>query len=363
MKNNSVKEERLPILVGNSEKVKLLGAAKWNKGDGADGNTGNLVATAALSLIEKFDCKKEIKALSFDTTKANTGHNTAANIKIQETLDCSLLWLACRHHVGEIIAGDVYKSLNIEIQKSPESTLFTKFKEKWDDFDKSCDLLSRFEIPEALSDEAITMIEHLKDEAIEVVKSVKDFVRDDYKDLAKLTLSYLCDPEQLLDDSTFHRPGGISHARWMSKLLCSLKLVMLEDDYEVRHVCSRKQSQSLRDFANFVALIYAPWWLTCSLKSSAPKNDLDLLKKLERYNIVNKTISNAGSKALKRHLWYLTTELAFIAIFDENVSTSEKHLMSEKLLQCKPAEVLKEPTSRHGFAYGAPDFPGKSYFI
>jgi len=43
------------------------------------------------------------------------------------------------------------------------------------------------------------MIEHLKDEAIEVVKSVKHFVRDDYKYL-KLRLSYLCDPEQLLDD-------------------------------------------------------------------------------------------------------------------------------------------------------------------
>ena len=358
-----MKEERLPILVGNSENVKLLGAARWNKGAGAAGNTGNLVATEALSLIEKFDCKKEIKALSFDTTKSNTGHNNAANVKIQESLDCSLLWLACRHHVGEIIAGDVYKSLNIELQKSPESTLFTKFKEKWDDFDKSCDLLSRFELPESLSNEAITMIEQLKDEAIEVVKSVKEFVRDDYKELAKLTLSYLCDPEQLLDDTIFRRPGGISHARWMSKLLCSLKIVMLENDYEVRQMVPRKQSQSLRDFANFVALIYAPWWLTCSLKSSAPKNDLVLLKKLETYNVVNKTISNAGSKAFKRHLWYLTTELAFIAIFDENVISSEKQLMSEKLLKCKPAEVLKKPTSRHGFEYGAPDFPGKSYFI
>ena len=62
----------------------MLGAAKWNKGDGADGNASNQVARAALSLIEKFDCKKEIKALSFDTTKSKTGHNNAANVKIQK---------------------------------------------------------------------------------------------------------------------------------------------------------------------------------------------------------------------------------------------------------------------------------------
>ena len=222
--NNSVKEERLPILVGNSTRVKLLGSACWKKGSGAGGNTGNLISKSVISLLEKYDCKKEIKALSFDTTLANTGHDTAANVKIQASLDSCLLWCACRHDVGEVIAGDIYKCLKIEITKSPESVLFGKYKSIWDDLDKSGgNNLSRFEIESTASDEAVALFETLRVESIQVIKSVSEFLRDDYKQLSKLSLAYLCDTEHLCEESIFNRPGGLSHARWMTKLICSLQ--------------------------------------------------------------------------------------------------------------------------------------------
>ena len=72
--NSSMEEEQLPILVGNSTRVKLLGSACWKKGSGAGGNTGALISKSVISLLEKYDCKKEIKALLFDTTVANSGH-------------------------------------------------------------------------------------------------------------------------------------------------------------------------------------------------------------------------------------------------------------------------------------------------
>ena len=135
-------------------------------------------------------------------------------------------------------------------------------------------------------------------------------------------------------------------------------MAMLENDEKVQELCSKHQTKNLREFANFVALIYTPWWLTCSEKSSAPNNDLTLIKKLYDYKIINEVISECGVKAVKRHLWYLSSEIAFIAIFDKNVDVTQKILMSEKLKKCKPEEPLKKPTSRYGLGYGKPAFPG-----
>ena len=69
--------------------------------------------------------------LLFDTTSSNTGHKTAACISLQKKLDRPLLWLGCRHYVGEIVLKHVWDKLKIEASKSPEITIFQRFKDNF----------------------------------------------------------------------------------------------------------------------------------------------------------------------------------------------------------------------------------------
>ena len=39
-----------------------------------------------------------------------------------------MLWAACRHHVGEIILTHVWDCLEVEVSKSPEITVFQRFR-------------------------------------------------------------------------------------------------------------------------------------------------------------------------------------------------------------------------------------------
>ena len=75
---------------------------------------GETIARASVQYLSKWNCKDSVVGLSFDTTATNTGHKTAACISIQKHVDRPLLWLPCRHHVGEIVLSDVWKKLGVE---------------------------------------------------------------------------------------------------------------------------------------------------------------------------------------------------------------------------------------------------------
>ena len=65
----------------------------------------------------------------FDTTSSNTGYLTAACISVQNDLGKELMWLPCRHHIGERIVFHCWKCMEIEDSTAPISPLFSKFKQ------------------------------------------------------------------------------------------------------------------------------------------------------------------------------------------------------------------------------------------
>ena len=67
----------------------------------------------------------------FDTTASNTGHVSAACITIQKALQRPLLWSGCRHHVGEVILTHIFNDLKIEASKSPEVSVFLRFRKNF----------------------------------------------------------------------------------------------------------------------------------------------------------------------------------------------------------------------------------------
>ena len=122
-------EERLPILLSGIGGCKLLGVPSLPHL--STDKAGNLISNATTTLLDKWNCRGNVIGMVFDTNSPNTGHKTAACISIQRDLDKSLLWLACRHHIGEVLLEHVWRDLAVEVSKSPDVTVFTRFRDKW----------------------------------------------------------------------------------------------------------------------------------------------------------------------------------------------------------------------------------------
>jgi len=61
--------------------------------------------------------------MSLDTTAANTGHLNDACVLLEQKNGRKLLWLACRHHIPEVLCGDVFRNV-FRPMSGPNVTLF-----------------------------------------------------------------------------------------------------------------------------------------------------------------------------------------------------------------------------------------------
>ena len=241
---------------------------------GTDETAGEIISRKTLELLEEWDCVKNVKCMVFDTTSANTGHVTAACVSIQEKLDRCLFWCGCCHHVGELIIHHVFTNLKIEASKSPEVSLFIRLRDHWELLSKDC-VLDHMET-ESLTEEAKALIERLKSDLFAVYNAKHEFLREDYKELLLLAVAYV---DKGTEHVSFRRPGALHKARWMSKLIYTFKLVLLEsqiDNLPKGTITSDSQVPKLRDFALFIAEVYCPWWFECSKSLDAPWNTLKL---------------------------------------------------------------------------------------
>ena len=343
-------EERLPILLSGIGGIKLLGVpALPHK---STEYAGTLVSEVTYNALNEWECVNAAKGMVFDTTTSNTGHKTAACVAVQTKLERPLLWFACRHHIGEIVLTHVWDALQIEVSKKPEVTLFERFKANFDNITHSD--ITGLDFP--VVDE--TLIEP-KEEIIKLCKKLlpEKFTRGDYKELITLTLLYLSD-ENGKGFTKFQRPGALHKARWMAKLLYTIKMVLLaskiNEELPKGAVFAKNQLPKLIRFVKFAIFCYVPWWSTAPVSSSAPYNDLLLLKTFENYRNIDKISADAAIKAISNHLWYLTEELVPLALFSSSVSDSTKAKMVEKLQEVDKRICSKRlgPT-----AYGKPAMP------
>ena len=90
---------------------------------------GVTIAAKVGEVLDEWKVKKDnLTSCCFDTTAVNTGHIDGAIAHLQQALNKALLWLACRHHVAEVVLGHVFSALEIEPLKLPEISLFTRFR-------------------------------------------------------------------------------------------------------------------------------------------------------------------------------------------------------------------------------------------
>jgi len=120
--------DRLPILVTGYGIEKLLAAPKLDSG------TGEQMSSATIAALNDWSIPAErIAAICFDTTSSNTGIHVGACTLLEQELGKSVLYLACRHHVHEIVLSHVYKTC-FGTSSGPEIKLFERFRNEWSKF-------------------------------------------------------------------------------------------------------------------------------------------------------------------------------------------------------------------------------------
>jgi len=352
--NHRVTEERVTVIVGDAFQLKLLGVPSYIKT--TDKSCGEIIAEITMKLMTEWNCSNQIVNMAFDTTSSNTGHLTAACIAIQTKLQRAILWSGCRHHIGEVILSHVFNDLNIEASKSPDVTLFTRLRSNWNMIPHNSSQIHPFQSDDH-DTPAQQLLMTLKNEVVIRVSEQVEFLRDDYREFTELSLVYLSASK---DEVSFRRPGALHKARWMAKLIYSIKIALCEKqigELPEGTITTRHQVPKIRAFATFVTHIYVEWWLACKTAVDAPWNDLLLYKRLLEYEVVDKNISHTAIRALNRHLWYLTAEMVPLALFSKRVPLLERQALADALLQLRPLTDLTAPENRFGNGWGKPRFP------
>ena len=94
-----------------------------------------------------------------------------------------ILYLACRHHIGELLAKNSFNVV-VGYDPSPDVALFCKFKDLWPSLDTSRPFLT-FKLETEQQEELIQTFTEILD------KKGEDgnlFVREDYRELTKIAL-------------------------------------------------------------------------------------------------------------------------------------------------------------------------------
>ena len=107
--------------------------------------------------------------------------------------------------VCEVISSHVWKELDVEPSKSPNFTIFSKFKSNWN---KIVNVLNNS------SDMYLNTVQH--DENILLLFksfSEESYPRNDYKELIELSIVFLGGSD--VTKYKFKRPGALDKCRWM----------------------------------------------------------------------------------------------------------------------------------------------------
>ncbi|QQP36282.1 Uncharacterized protein FKW44_021331, partial [Caligus rogercresseyi] len=303
---SKAKIDRLPILVSGNGAVQLLNVPKLSHG------TGYEMAKEVVKALEDWGLSERIGGMSFDTTSSNTGRINGACVLIEQQLKKDLLYFACRHHIHELLLGEVFRMV-MGPMSGPNVSIFKRFQDHWQSIDQS-----QFESGASHPD-VCPLLDPVDKAWFESTLINCKSLRDDYRELLELTLIFLgqVPPRGV----RFLAPGPMHNARWMSKGIYSLKVWMFRGQFKL----TAREEKGLRQIAIFVSCLYAKAWTLAPEAVAAPRHDLQLLKDLTMYmNNVNEDVGRAVLNKLQGHLWYLSEELVALALFDPLVRVEDK---------------------------------------
>jgi hypothetical protein len=116
----------------------------------------------------------------------------------------------------------------------------------------------------------------LRDEATNMLSQAlnMNFPRDDYKEMIELSLLVL---GVELPNYNFKLPGANHRARWMARVIYSLKIYLFRKQFRLKPGIGKK----IKEISLFFCLLYAKNWVSSTKPADAAFNDLKLREQLE----------------------------------------------------------------------------------
>ena len=273
--------DRVAILITSGNIEKLLAVPKISCG------TGQEQCNACIGALDDLQLRSKVQGLVFDTTSSNTGLHLGTCTLIEKALKRELIWIACRHHVFEVMLFNVF-SATVAPTSGPD--IFKRFQKKWPIINKSS-----FEV--AADDVFAGMPNGLRQEMIIFYKTaITDRApHEDYRELLQLCLVFL--GGEIEGQLSIRAPGAILNPRWMAKTIYSIKICLFKNQMQL----TAHETLGLMTVSVFVSMVYARFWHEAALPQRAPLNDIKLLHLLHEYPEC--CVSAKVSTALRRHLW------------------------------------------------------------
>lgn len=313
-----IKVDRLPIVGSQSDFERILRVPKLLNG------TGAAIADVVFDTITEYNLMEVTEAICFDTEKANTGIRNGAAALLEKKMGRSLLYLACRHHIYELILKDIFITKCMKSKTTaPNVEMFERLKNSWNQF-----FLESY-LP-GIEDEIV--IGHIDAECMDEMLEFcyknlqKDHCRADYREFLELVVIFL--GGQLPGGNKIKKPGAIHHARWMAKAITSLKIFLLRDQFPFK---DNDELTGLRDVCIFLVRLYVKAWFQTTCAIRAPRIDLCFIKDSIDYAKIDEEISARVLEKISNHLWYLSEETVAFAFFDDEIPVDEKKKMVSAL--------------------------------
>ncbi|ESN97854.1 hypothetical protein HELRODRAFT_177490 [Helobdella robusta] len=244
--------------------------------------------------------------MCFDTTASNTGKLNGACTLLKKAMGRNLLWMACRHHKFEVLLADVF-NVCLGPSTGPEILFFKRFREKWTEMNHT---------PEARSTSLIIVSDAIK-AFIKCQLEVRHS-RDDYLEFLLLAAQIT----GLQVDVAIRKPGALHRAQWVAKAIYALKIELLFTVNKTIFNLTARELQGIQRLNRFIICVYLQSWFSCRLTADAPVNDILLIQRLHDYD--DAILGSTGLKMMLRHSWYVSPELATLALFSSLLSDKEK---------------------------------------
>ena len=250
-----------------------------------------------------------------------------------------LLWLECRHHTSELVLKSAWGVL-FEDSNGPNNEEFAPFQSVWKYLDKSSFITLEI-LPGLESELREKTISFLKDLLSQPNKN-QQLPRDDYEELAKLTLLVL-GVTDIPGGFSWRKPGAHHKARFMAYVIYCIKMFLFhdmkidsmkmeQDGIDLDLDMTEDYVEGLERMVKFSCLVYVPYFLSSSIGSSAPNNDLEFLKTLYKYMLIDPALANAALTTFKRHLHYLSGQKILFSLFSNKIDSDKKSRIAARVL-------------------------------
>ncbi|KAE8741508.1 hypothetical protein FOCC_FOCC012969, partial [Frankliniella occidentalis] len=219
--------ERLPVIVTGNGVDQLL------RGGVIESGTGFAQATEVISALDAWKCRERVTSACSDTTLSNTGCNIGAVVRMEEILGKTLIYLACRHHMLEVIPKNTYEK-TVECSTSPDiGTLCKEFRKQWEHINQH-NYKPATEDPRCAHILTVQTTQKILQFAKKTLE--RPAIRCDYKYLLELVVIFLGEvPPTQRKGVHFQPPIALSSARFMGRIIYSLTIQMfaLTDEYQI----------------------------------------------------------------------------------------------------------------------------------